>query len=58
MGGTVYIGLLFQGWQVESEIIESNVAWLVISVPVVRREDELSAPSPGSLPAVRGRFAE
>lgn len=57
VGGTVYIGLQLQGWQVESKIIESNIAWLVISVPV-RREDELLAPGPGSVPAVRGRFLE
>lgn len=57
VGGTVYIGLQLQGWQVESKIIESIVAWLVISV-LVRREDELLAPGPGFLPAVRGRFPE
>ena len=34
VGGTIYIGLELQGWQVERKIIESNVAGLVICLPV------------------------
>lgn len=33
VGGTIYVGLQLQGWQVESKIIESNVAGLVIRLP-------------------------
>ena len=57
VGGTVYIGLQLQGWQVESKIIESD-CWAGDRAACRRREDAVFAPSPGSLPAVRGRFAE
>lgn len=34
VGGTIYVGLQLQGWQAESKNIESNVAGLVIRLPV------------------------